>query len=484
MQRLQTTLAADIWSYFSIICSIPHPSRHEKKLKVWIIDWAKKLNIDCSEDEVGNLILKKPASMGYENRTPVILQAHLDMVPQKNTHIDHDFLVDAIQPFIKGDWLHADNTTLGADNGIGLASCLAVLAHNSLQHGPLEILLTVDEETSMAGAFGLKEGILQGTILLNTDSEQEGELYVGCAGGVNVNVSLAYTTHHTDTKALAFNIQIEGLKGGHSGCDIHLKRANAIKVLANILNDLNNISWQLSTLEGGSLCNAIARDAHAIIICHPDDKAYLEQYIQNTQLELIKQFKHSESNINITMTSVALPQLALEATSKKNILDAIVFCRDGIFSMDKNFTDVVQTSSNFGVLKQHNQQQYFEIEVSIRSQVESEKQKLADIILMHFQKLDANACKDEYYPGWTPNVDSDIYRLMKAQYIKLFNVEPKIKIIHAGLECGLFSEKYPKLDMISFGPTIKFPHSPDEKVNIASVDKYWQLLVSTLEAIE
>ena len=484
MQSLQSTLAADVWSYFSIICSIPHPSKHEEKLKAWIRSWAVDKNIDCKMDEVGNLILKKPASTGFENRTAVILQAHLDMVPQKNTQIEHDFLVDPIKPVVNGEWLHADNTTLGADNGIGLASCLAVLADDSIEHGPLEVLLTVDEETSMAGAEGLKAGALQGKILLNTDSEQEGELYVGCAGAININVSFDYTTSPCEADTQAFEISLDGLKGGHSGCDIHLKRANAILVLGNILNNIAGISWQLSTLQGGSLCNAIARDAKAIIVCSVAHKAYLETYIKNAEKELITQFKHSESGIKLTIEDAKLPDVTLSSTSKQNILDGIVLCLDGIFSMDKNFADVIQSSSNFGVLNQHHSKQFFEIEVLIRSQVESEKQTLADIIFTHFKNLGANARKEQDYPGWMPNIDSVIYQLMEAQYIALFDEKPETKVIHAGLECGLFVEKYPLLDMISFGPTIDFPHSPDEKVNIASVDKYWQLLLATLKTIK
>ncbi|AGH80767.1 aminoacyl-histidine dipeptidase [Psychromonas sp. CNPT3] len=484
MQSLQSTLAADVWSYFAIICSIPHPSKHEEKLKAWISAWAVDKNIDCREDEVGNLILRKPASTGFENRTPVILQAHLDMVPQKNTHIEHDFLVDPIKPIRKGEWLHADNTTLGADNGVGLASCLAVLADNSIQHGPLEVLLTVDEETTMAGAEGLQKGTLQGKILLNTDSEQEGELYVGCAGAININVSFDYTTAPCKAESQAFEISLDGLKGGHSGCDIHLQRANAILVLGELLNNIEGISWDLATLQGGSLCNAIARDAKAIIVCSENDEVALKTYLENKEKELTTQFKHSESGIALSLKKVALPDVALSSISKKNILDAIVQCLDGIYSMDKNFADVIQSSSNFGVLNQHHSKQFFEIEVLIRSQVETEKQILAEIIYQNFKKRGVDARKEQDYPGWMPNIDSAIYRLMEAQYIALFDKKPETMIIHAGLECGLFIENYPQLDMISFGPTINFPHSPDEKVNIASVDKYWQLLLATLKAIK
>lgn len=238
MQQLQSTSASSVWSYFSKICSIPHPSKHEKQLTDWIVSWAKDNNIDCVKDEIGNLILRKPATPGYENNTAVILQAHLDMVPQKNNDIEHDFTTDAIKTIIDGEWLHADNTTLGADNGIGMASCLSVLSDDSIQHGPLEVLLTTDEETGMTGAFGLQADSLQGKILMNTDSEQEGELYVGCAGGINVNIDLPFEVMESEPTYKAFEISVTGLKGGHSGCDINLGRANAIKLLASALGNL------------------------------------------------------------------------------------------------------------------------------------------------------------------------------------------------------------------------------------------------------
>jgi len=484
MQPLQSTIAHSIWSYFTIICSIPHPSHHEKKLRDWILAWAQKKDISCWQDPVGNLILSKPASSGYEHKTPVILQAHLDMVPQKNNNVKHDFQTDPIQMVIKDDWLHAKNTTLGADNGIGMASCLAVLADKTLKHGPLEVLLTTCEEAGMKGAFGINPGVLKGKILLNTDSEDEGELYVGCAGGIDIDSSIPFETKEVDPTQIAFQITLAGLKGGHSGCDIHLGRENAIKVIASTLKNIDTIDFSLVNIHGGSLRNAIPREANAKIVCRQEDKNNLEDLINKLNLDLINQFSTSEENISLTMTKTNLPRYTLTSSSQENILTCLNECENGVYAMDDNFTNVVQTSSNLGVLIQDNEQKKFKTKVLLRSQVASEKDMKSLTILAHFEKFNAKVVLAGEYPGWEPNLDSAIYKVMEAQYQTLFNKTPKTMVIHAGLECGLFSKKYPEWDMISFGPTIMFPHSPNEKVNIPTVDKYWQLLLATLEAIE
>ncbi|WP_028862126.1 aminoacyl-histidine dipeptidase [Psychromonas aquimarina] len=485
MQSLQSTSASSVWSYFSNICAIPHPSKHEQQLADWIINWAKENNISCIQDEIGNLILKKDAAPGYENKTAVILQAHLDMVPQKNNATQHDFLSDPITTIVDGEWLHADNTTLGADNGIGMAACLAVLADKNLKHGPLEVLLTTDEETGMTGAFGLQAGSLQGEILINTDSEQEGELYVGCAGGINVNVSLPYEKMESTPSDSAYEISLSGLKGGHSGCDINLGRANAIKTLASVLNNFDGVPFHLALFEGGSLRNAIPREARAVIVCDAQYQNSLEIVINTLQLNLCNEFKEAEPNLQLSVQPCDLPASILTHQSQTNLLNSLLGCANGIFAMDNNFSDVVQTSSNMGVITQNSgEQSSFDIQVLIRSQVEQEKQTEAEKIAQHFTKHGAAVRKDGNYPGWTPNKSSAVYKVMEAQYRELFNETPKTMVIHAGLECGLFSDKYPHWDMISFGPTIKFPHSPDEKVHIASVDKFWQLLQATLAAID
>ena len=485
MQQLQTTKAASLWSYFLKICAIPHPSKHEQQLADWIINWAKEKNISCTQDEAGNLILRKPASTGYEHKTPTILQAHQDMVPQKNSDTEHDFLTDPITPIISDKWLHADNTTLGADNGIGLASCLAVLADNTIEHGPLEVLLTSDEETGMTGAFALQENELKGKILINTDSEQEGELYVGCAGGINVTINFPYEKMETTPTDRAYEISINGLKGGHSGCDINLKRGNAIKILTGVLHNLGAIPFRLAYFEGGSLRNAIPREAIAVITCDERYQNSLETLINTLQLDLEEKFKDSEDSLQLSVKSCELPLSVLTSQCQTDFLNSLQACDNGVFSMDGNFPDVVQTSSNLGVITQNQcPPTSFDMQILVRSQIEHEKQIVADKFIQHFQGYGAQCSKDGNYPGWKPNPNSTIYKIMAEQYCKLFNKDPETMVIHAGLECGLFSNKYPHWDMISFGPTIKFPHSPDEKVDITSVDRYWELLIATLKAID
>jgi dipeptidase D len=485
MQRLQASSASPIWSYFLTICSIPHPSKHEQQLVDWIKNWASEINLNCVQDEVGNLILSKPASKGYEAKTPVILQAHLDMVPQKNNDSDHDFVTDPIKMVIDGEWLTADNTTLGADNGVGMASCLAVLADNSLQHGPLEVLLTTDEETGMTGAFGLKAGALKGKILINTDSEQEGELYVGCAGGINVNIELPYEKMEPNVDNGAYKISLTGLKGGHSGCDINLGRANAIKELATVLNNFDGFPFHIASLEGGSLRNAIPREANAVIVCDTQYQNSLELLINTLQITLLAKYQSTENNLQLSVEQCELPSAILTMASQNALFESLHHCNNGVFAMDSQFSNVVETSSNLGVITQNKSgKSSFNMQVLVRSQIEQDKQNEADNIKAHFEGYGAIVRKDGNYPGWTPNSNSDIYQVMEKQYIELFSKKPKTMVIHAGLECGLFSDQYPDWDMISFGPTINFPHSPDEKIEIASVDKYWALLKATLKAID
>ena len=485
MQQLQSQQAAPVWSFFEKICEIPHPSKHEQQLTSWIVNWAAEKNLACIKDKIGNLILKKPASVGFEDKTAVILQCHLDMVPQKNSDKEHDFLNDPITPIIDGDWLRADNTSLGADNGIGMASCLAILDDDNIEHGPIEVLITTDEESGMTGAFGLEAGALQGKILINTDSEQEGELYVGCAGGINVNVLLPFEKMESDITESAYEITISGLKGGHSGVDINLGRANAIKELATVLSNLDGTPFLISSLTGGSLRNAIPREATAVIVCDQQYHNSIKTVINTLQVSLNDKYRASENNFTVSIKPCKLPASVLTHSSHDNLLNALVGCHNGVYAMDENFPNVVETSSNLGVVTQKSGPlNQFYIQVLVRSQIEADKQHRASLIAEHFQQYGARVVKEGNYPGWTPNQHSTIFQIMETQHQALFNKKPKAMVIHAGLECGLFSDKYPHWDMISFGPTIKFPHSPDEKVNIASVDNYWALLKATLKAID
>jgi len=485
MQTLQTTKAATVWSYFLNICTIPHTSKHEQQLTNWIINWAKEKNITYSLDDVGNLLLRKAATPGYEQKTPTILQAHLDMVPQKNHLSDHNFLTDPIQPIIKEDWMHATNTTLGADNGIGIASCLAILEDESIKHPPLEVLLTTDEETSMAGAFGLKAKTLQGKILINTDSEQEGSLYVGCSGSVDLNITFPSINVPTNPDKKAFEISLKGLKGGHSGRDIHLQRGNAIKLLVEVLDNLKELPFQLSTLEGGNLRNTIPREAHATIVCDEKLQGSLSVVINSLHATLVDRFHNSEDSLELTIQPCALPETVLSEQCQQDFLNCLHKCENAVLAMDPDFSNVVTSSSNLGVIIQKNEAQpHFVIQFLVRSQIEHQKVLIVEQIAEAFKRCGAKYRINGNYPSWKADLDSNIYKTVSAQYHKLFNKAPQAMIIHTGLECGLFSNKYPDLSMISFGPTIKFPHTPGEKVNIPSVDKYWQLLLATLEAID
>ncbi|MCW8996634.1 MAG: M20/M25/M40 family metallo-hydrolase, partial [Psychromonas sp.] len=331
----------------------------------------------------------------------------------------------------------------------------------------------------------LQADALNGKILINTDSEQEGELYVGCAGGINVNINFPYEKMEAEPTDCAYTISVSGLKGGHSGCDINRKRGNAIKVLAGVLHNMSAIPFHLACFEGGSLRNAIPREASALIVCNKQYQNSLEMLLNNLQLTLKQKFKNSDANLQLSINSSELPLSVLTSQSQTDFLNCLHDCDNGVFSMDEDFPDVVQTSSNIGVVSQNKEQPTsFNIQVLVRSQSEQEKQISADKIAQHFQLYGAICSKEGNYPGWKPNPHSIIYKIMAEQYTKLFNKEAETMVIHAGLECGLFSNKYPHWDMISFGPTIKFPHSPAEKVDIESVDKYWQLLIATLKAID
>jgi len=475
-----------LWNKFSDICSIPHPSKKEEKLVNYIKEFAKKNNLDLYIDEVSNIIIRKPAKKGYENLKTVILQAHLDMVPQKNNDKQHDFEKDPIVPIIDIDneWVKADGTTLGADNGIGLAAALAILEDNSIEHGPIECLFTVDEETGMTGAFGLKPGILKGDILLNLDSEEEGELFVGCAGGLNATAKLKYNTRKVSEDEIGINLSITGLKGGHSGCDIHLQRGNANKIMIRLLMMLvKKYDIGIIKIEGGDLRNAIPREAYASIVAKLGRKdeiiRFINEYIETIKKELI----HVENNINVKYDIIddVKKESAFDSSSRDVILRAIYSCPNGVIRNIDDMENVVETSNNLAIIK--TEDSYVKIQCLLRSSVDSAKEDLANMIESVFKLAGGDVIFDGAYPGWKPNLNSPILQVMKSGYKKLYDKEPEVKVIHAGLECGLLGGVYPNLDMISFGPTIKYPHSPDEKVNIKSVERFWNYLLYTLKNI-
>ena len=471
-----------VWQFFDKICSIPHPSKHEEALVAYIIDWATTQGLAVRRDSTGNVFIKKPATSGMENRKPVVLQAHIDMVPQKNEDTEHDFSKDPIRPYIDGEWVTATGTTLGSDNGIGMATCLAVLASQDVEHGPLEVLLTIDEEAGMTGAFGLQAGELEGKILLNTDSEQEGEVYVGCAGGVNGQFSLPITTAPQASHHASVKLSLKGLKGGHSGCDIHLGRGNANKLLARFLaQHLAKFDANLVSFNGGTLRNAIPREGAIVVSIAKEQKQALvdtfTQFIETIQQELIK----VEPTLVGLCDDVENVSSVFTQETQTKAIALLNACPNGVIRMSDSIEGVVETSLNLGVVESKNGE--LTALCLIRSLVDSGKEAVESQLSSLAELSQANISFDGAYPGWEPDTGSEIMAIFRTLYNDIYGHTPNIMVIHAGLECGLFKKPYPEMDMISFGPTIKFPHSPDEKVNIETVGLFWQQMVALLKNI-
>jgi len=471
-----------LWSIFEKICSIPHPSKHEQKISAWIQQWAIELGLDIKEDKVGNLIIKKPATPGMENKKGVILQAHMDMVPQKNSDKDHNFETDPIEAYIDGDWVTANGTTLGADNGIGLSASLAVLASNDIKHGPIEVLVTIDEEAGMTGAFGLESGWLEGEILLNTDSEDEGEIYMGCAGGIDVNVKLPIEIESITTDIHSYILNIKGLRGGHSGVDIHLGRGNANKLLARFLKlHQESLNISLSSFNGGSLRNAIPREASIEINVLPENSKALEHAITSFQSLLLTELSIIEPNLELSLEKITPVKQQFSKATQFAFVNAVNACINGVIRMSDEVEGVVETSTNLGVIK--TEDSYLHIQCLVRSLIDSARLNTQNMISSTFELVGASIECTGAYPGWEPKTDSPIKDILRETYQTMFGTLPNIMVIHAGLECGLFKDAYPHWDMVSFGPTIRFPHSPDEKVKIDTVEPFYQLLLQVLENI-
>lgn len=471
---------------FEGICAIPHPSKHEEKISAWIQSWAKSEGLAIKEDDVGNLLISKTATQGMENRQGVILQAHMDMVPQKNADTEHDFLTDPIVPIIFNDngddWVKASGTTLGADNGIGLASALAVLASDDIPHGPLEVLVTIDEEAGMTGAFGLKPDWIQGEILINTDSEQEGEVYMGCAGGIDGTATFKIEYENVADDYQAFNLSISGLKGGHSGVDIHTGRANACKLLVRfLLAASQKFGLQLTELNGGSLRNAIPREADASFVIPISKTNEFKEALAVYLCTIKENLKSIETNIDMLLISPETFDECWTNDSQMPILHALNACPNGVIRMSDDIEGIVETSLNLGVMRCKGRK--FVAMTLIRSLHDDGRLETQTMVDSIFSLAGAQIEFSGAYPGWKPDTSSNIMKTVRNTYESLFNKIPEIMVIHAGLECGLFKTAYPHWDMVSFGPTIKFPHSPDEKVDVKTVGQYWQLLIAVLKNI-
>ena len=466
-----------VWKHFAAICNIPHPSHHEEKIREYVVDFAKAQGLEYTVDEANNVYVRKPATAGMENRKGIVIQAHLDMVPQKNNDKVFDFENDPIEAYIDGEWVTANGTTLGADNGIGAAAILAILEDKTLVHGPVEALFTATEETGMDGAFGLKGGLLQGEILLNLDSETEGELYVGCAGGLDANITLPYTAEAAPAGYVAYAVEVKGLKGGHSGIQIGYQRANANRELFRLLN-ASACDLRLATVDGGGLRNAIPREATAVVLVAEGDVKTFEAEVAAFEKTLIAEFANIEDSISVKAAVVATPAEVIPAEVATKLAKAVIGAPNGVVKMSVEMEGLVQTSSNLARVVSNGQA--VKIQCLLRSSVNSEKHALGAAIKGVFELAGATVELTGDYDGWKPNMESPILHTMLASYESLYGVMPAVMAIHAGLECGIIGGKYEGLDMISFGPTICYPHSPDEKVEIASVGKFYSFLLHTL----
>ncbi len=468
-----------VWRHFETLTQTPRPSRKEARIIEVVKKFGESLGLETIVDEVGNVIIKKPATKGMEDRKGVVLQGHLDMVPQANSDKDFNFETDAIQAYIDGEWVTADGTTLGADNGIGVAAAMAVLESKELAHGPIEALFTIDEETGMTGAFGLKPGMLHGEILLNLDSEDEGELYIGCAGGINATSRLKYKAVPAPEDAVACKISVSGLKGGHSGIDIPLYRGNANKIIFRLMRKAaTDFGLRIAEMDGGSLRNAIPREANAVVTIAKSKKGDFEKFVKDFEKTLQNEYATADPGLKITVTGADMPKEVMNEQAQRSFVNAINACPNGVVRMSSDMEGLVETSTNLAVVTVKSGTA--EALSLLRSSVDSAKYALGDMVESVFELAGADTNLDGDYPGWKPNPNSAILKEMKEVYNNKFGRIPDIKAIHAGLECGLLGGVYPQFDMISFGPTIRYPHSPDEKVNIPSVEKFWDYLIETL----
>ncbi|ENV37326.1 hypothetical protein F959_02134 [Acinetobacter venetianus RAG-1 = CIP 110063] len=473
-----------VWQHFETLCTIPRPSKHEQQLRQYLKAWAEQRNLETYVDDIGNLIIRKAATAGKEQVTGVVLQGHLDMVTQENRGTQHDFFKDPIQPVLKDGWLIAENTTLGADNGIGVALALAVLESNDIAHGPIEVLLTIDEEAGMSGARLLESGVLTGQWLFNIDTEEWGELYLGCAGSIDLEVGQPLEYEIAPENLIYVDLLVSGLKGGHSGVDIHLGRGNANVILANFLNDYLALSnGRLVVFVGGSARNAIPREALATIAIKAEQLPELENAVAVIQAEWQQKLNGVDEQLQITaQQNTNQINEVVTLHQQQAWLKALTICPYGIAQWSSTLPDVVETSNNIGVVKLTKDEA--KTLIMVRSMVNQEAVTFAKNIQQHFANFQIQSELTPLVSGWTPNPDSAALKCLQQAYQSAFKIEPNLKVIHAGLECGIIAEHYPNLQMVSFGPDIQGAHAPGERVKVDTVEKCWALLVTALESIK
>lgn len=472
-----------VWEAFDAITQVPRPSKKEGKIREFLVDFARRHDLAYDVDAIGNVVMRKPATAGYEDHETVILQAHTDMVCEKNSDVEHDFERDPIRTRIDGGWVRAEGTTLGADCGIGMAAALAVLIDNEIAHPAIEALFTVDEETGLTGAFELGEGMLTGKYLINLDSEDEGELFIGCAGGIDTVAHFHYRNEAAPKGYIFYRVDVGDLQGGHSGDDIDKGRVNSNKTVARLLWDgMQSFELRLAWFDGGNLRNAIPREAYAIFGIPERYRREFEQRYRLFVADLQEEFRYREPAFKITLNEMPLVDRVIDLKTQTSLIYALVGVPNGVIAMSFAVKGLVETSTNLASVKFRGED-VIEVTTSQRSSIESAKTYVMQMVESVFTLAGADVSHSDGYPGWMPNPKSHLLDLTVESYRTLFSTEPKVRAIHAGLECGLFLEKYPHLDMISFGPTLRGVHSPDERLEIASVPKFWELLVDVLRKL-
>ena len=472
----------EVWNHFADLNAVPRPSKKEERIIEFIMEFGKKLGLETFKDEIGNVIIKKPASKGMENKKPIVLQSHLDMVHQKNANTEFDFNTQGIEMFVEGDWVKAKGTTLGADNGIGAATIMTVLSSSTIAHPAIEALFTIDEETGMTGALNLKGGLLNGKILLNLDTEDDNELTIGCAGGIDVTATGSYTLEAAPPNILVYKIFVSGLTGGHSGMDIYKGRGNANKIMNRILlNAFEKFGIQISSIDGGSLRNAIPRESVAELVLPEKEESAFETFVKLIEQELKAECKTTDPNLSVRIEKMETSKRVLQKGFQGKLLKSIYACANGVYRMSPDILHLVQTSNNLArVLVKDGE---YSLQCLTRSSVDSEKMDLANALKSTFELIGARVEFKGSYPGWTPNPDASIVKIMSDLYKELYKENALVSACHAGLECGILGTNYPTMEMISFGPNIKGAHSPDEKAQISSVQKYWTFFQETLKRI-
>ena len=481
-QEVRNLEPKELWNKFADLNAVPRPSKKEERVIAFMMEFGKNLGFETVKDKVGNVIIKKPATTGMENRKTIVMQSHLDMVHQKNNDTVFDFDTQGIEMYVDGDWVRAKGTTLGADNGLGVATIMAVLESKTIKHPAIDALFTIDEETGMTGAMGLEGGWLNGEILLNLDTEEDDEIDIGCAGGIDVTANRTYNEEETPEDSVGYTITVKGLNGGHSGMDIDKGLGNANKIMNRLLFDgFENFGLQIVSINGGSLRNAIPRESNTEIIIAKMYEDVFEYEMQNIILEIKEELKTKDANLDIVLTPKTAAPKVLDLGVQEGLVRALYAAHNGVYRMSPDMVDLVETSNNIAKVTVENGQ--ITIKCLTRSSVESSKMDLANALRSTFELI---GCEVEFsgsYPGWTPKVDSEILNVLSSIYEKQNGSKAKVVACHAGLECGILGTNYPNMDMISFGPTIKGAHSPDERASISSAQKYWKFVLEVLENI-